>query len=566
MAQVADRVYRNAKVYSVALDGTETHAEALAIRDGKFCYVGDEAGVEAYVGDATEVIDCGGNSVIPGLGDAHMHLAHAGKKFGACGLSHIVPNPAKDTPEGVIEQIQEAIGAYADEHADAAVVRGVGWDRAWFDGGLQGIVRPFTRHDIDAVVPDRPAVILSYCGHRCMFNTAALEAAGVGIDYDDPLDLVVREADGHPSGYVKEPVGYGPIMARVPGYELTPEEHRDCTKRCVDMFNADGYTLLCDCQQGASYPVISKMAIDGELTVRVSGVHNVNDATREADLERAIANRTKFDVGDLFRVDTVKYFADGALSMIEPYLEGAIEKEPGTREELLWDVDHMRESMADAFREGFNIHTHSMGSYSTQKVIDCYENAQRLYPNPDLRNIIAHDTAVAPEDRVRMGASHIIASNQPGWFSSHPASEPVMTGYWGADVVNQFYPCRTLIDNGVVCAFGSDFPVNANYGLAGIQVALTRRCVKKDLAYDLFKDLPAAAPEECITLREAIQAHTIHPAFQAHLEDVTGTIEVGKSAELAILDADIESVPVDEIQDIQVVETVFRGKTVFKRA
>jgi predicted amidohydrolase YtcJ len=115
MAQIADRVYRNARIYSVALDGTEIHAEALAIRDGKFVYVGDAAGVEAWIGKHTEVIDCQGKSIIPGLGDAHMHLAHAGKKFGTCSLSSIVPDPKTDTPEGVIRQIQELISAYAEE-------------------------------------------------------------------------------------------------------------------------------------------------------------------------------------------------------------------------------------------------------------------------------------------------------------------------------------------------------------------------------------------------------------------------------------------------------------------
>ena len=116
-----------------------------------------------------------------------------------------------------------------------------------------------------------------------------------------------------------------------------------------------------------------------------------------------------------------------------------------------------------------------------------------------------------------------------------------------------------------MCAYGSDFPVNAAYGLSGIQVALTRRLVKLDLTYDLFKDVPAAMPEECIGLKEALQAHTIHAAYQAHLENVTGSIEVGKSAELAVLDSDIENTPADKIQDIKVLETVFKGKTVFKR-
>ena len=204
------------------------------------------------------------------------------------------------------------------------------------------------------------------------------------------------------------------------------------------------------------------------------------------------------------------------------------------------------------------------GSYAIRRVIDCYENAQQLYPNPKIRNIIAHCTFIEPEDRVRMGKSHIIASNQPGWFSDNPTEEPVMVAWWGEDVVRQTYPSKSLISNGVVCAYGSDFPVNAAYGLAGIQVAMTRRHVKLDPTYELFKDLPAALPNECVSLKEALQAHTIHVAYQAHLEKVTGSIEVGKSAELVVLDSNIETTPADQIQDIKVLETVFKGKTVFK--
>ena len=564
MAQIAERVYRNAKVYSIAMDGTETHAQAVAIKDGMFIYVGDEAGVKEYIDSTTDVIDCKGKSVIPGLGDAHMHLAHAAKKFATCSFGAIVPDPAKDTPEGVIKRLQEILKEYAEEHQDAAVIRGLGWDRTWFSGGLQGIVRPFTRHDIDQVVPDKPAVLMSYCGHRVLLNTKALEAANVTKDTDDQNGLIVKEADGSPSGYIKEPAVYLPIIDSIPNYDFSPEEHRDSLKQCIEMFNKTGHTLLCDCQQGASYPVLTEMAKNGEFTVRVSGVHNVNDATREEDMKRAIDNRTAFDVGDLFTVNTVKYFADGQFSMIEPYAETSVNHTPGTREPLLWDEAHMEESMAWANKEGFNIHTHAMGSYAIRKVIDCYENAQRLYPSYYIRNIIAHCTFIDPTDRVRMGRSHIIASNQPAWFNDNPTEEPIMVADWGEDVVRQTYPSKSLIDNGVVCAYGSDFFVSPSYGLAGIQVAMTRRHVKMDPTYKLFKDVPAALPEECVSLKEALKAHTINAAYQAHLENITGSIEVGKSAELVVLDSDIENTPVEQIQDIKVLETVFRGKTVFK--
>ena len=565
MIQTADKVYRNAKIYSVALDGTETHAEALAIKDGKFVYVGNDSGVEEWIGDSTEVIDCKGNSVIPGLGDAHMHLAMSAKKFGTCDLSGIVPNPKTDTPEGVITQIHQKLKAYAYEHKDAPVIRGYGWDRVWFSGGLQGIVRPFTRHDIDAVVSDKPAVLMSYCGHRVLLNTKALESAGVTKNTDDLSGLIVKEADGSPSGYIKEPVAYLPILDSIPNYDFSPAEHHDALKKAFAVWNEKGYTLLCDCLQAEiPYAVLSEMAKNGEFTARVSGVHNVNDSTREEDLEKAIASRTKFDVEGLFSVDTLKYFADGSFSMFEPYLQTAGDK-AGKREPLLWNEEHMKESMSAANKEGFNIHTHAMGNYAVSRVIDCYENAQKLYPNPAVRNIIAHDTFVTPEDKVRMGRSRIIASNQPSWFSTSPTEEPVMSSYWGEDVVRQMYPSKSLIDSGVVCAYGSDFPVNPAYGLAGIQIAMTRRHVKMDPTYELFKDIPAALPEECVSLKDALQAHTVNAAYQAHLEDITGSIEVGKSAELAVLDSDIETTPAEKIQDIKVLETVFKGRTVFRR-
>ncbi len=565
MTQIADKIYKNAKIYSVALDGTETHADSLAIKDGKFIYVGDNDGVKNFIGDNTEIIDCNGKSIIPGLGDAHMHLAHSAKKFGTCSFSDIVPNPATDTPEGIIRQIQEKLKIYAENHKNDSVIRGLGWDREWFSGGLQGIIRKFTRHDIDAIIPDKPVVLMSYCGHRVLLNTKALEVAGITKDTDDQNGLIVKESDGTPSGYIKEPVAYLPIIDKIPNYEFSSKEHHDCIKKAFDMFNKSGYTLLCDCQQSAApYTVLSEMAKNGEFTCRVSGVHNVNDATRNEDIEKAIKNRKKFDVEGLFTVDTLKYFADGSLSMIEPYAETAGDK-AGKRDPLLWDEKHMEESMALANKEGFNVHTHAMGNYAVQKVIDCYENAQKLYPNPKIRNIIAHCTFVTPEDKVRMGKSHIIASIQPGWFSDSPTDQPVIVSYWGEDVAKKTYPSKSLIDNGVICAYGSDFFVNLCYGLAGIQVAMTRKKVKMDLTYELYKDVPAAAPEECISLKEALQAHTINAAYQAHLEDVTGSIEVGKSAELVVLDSDIEKTSAEKIQDIQVLETVFKGKTVYKK-
>lgn len=563
---VADKVYKNAKVYSVLLDGSEIHAEVIAIKDGKIVYVGDGSQINNYVGESTEIIDCKGNSIIPGLTDAHLHIATAATKLGSCDLGTIIPDE-NDTPETIIIKIQNELKSFVDAHPNDTVIRGIGWDRTWFMGSLQGIVRPFVKEDIDAVISDRPVVLTSYCGHVAMLNSKALEIAGINKDTPDQEGLIVKDDKGEPTGYIMEPVAYSPIIHSIPGYDFSMQEHHDYMSQTLNMFTEMGYTLLCDAQQNSdAYEVLSQMAKDNELNARITGVHNINDETRNEDLQKAIDNRTRFDVDDMFRVDTVKYFADGTFSMIEPFAETAtlIGKEPGTREPMLWDEDHMLESMIAANEAGFNIHTHAMGSYAVNKVIDCYVKAQEEYPSETIRNIIAHCTFVSYEDRLRMGQNHIIASNQPGWFSDHPVIEPVYVIAWGQEAIEETYPCKSLIDNGVINAFGSDYAVNIPYGLAGIQVAMTRKVVHKDATYDKYKDLIPTRVEECITLKEALKAHTINGAYQAHLEDITGSIEVGKSAELLVLDSNIETTPIDQIENIKVLETVFKGETVYK--
>jgi predicted amidohydrolase YtcJ len=178
MTNKADRILKNAKVYSVTLDDQVIRADAVGISDDKIIFVGSNQDAEAYIGEDTVVTDCAGKSVLPGFGDAHMHFAWSAKKYAVADVANIV-DKKKATPDDVIEKIQGVLKDYAEEHKNYAVIQGIGWDRFWFLGALQGITRPFTRHDLDAAVPDRPVVMLSYCGHVMVLNTKAIEAAGL---------------------------------------------------------------------------------------------------------------------------------------------------------------------------------------------------------------------------------------------------------------------------------------------------------------------------------------------------------------------------------------------------
>ena len=561
------KIYKNAKVYSIELDSSELRAQAIATKDGIISFVGSNEEADKLIDNDTEVIDCKGGSLLPGFGDAHMHIGLSHKKFAVCDVADIVKDYDRQTPEEIVGIIQEKLKKFADEHKDAKVIRGIGWDRFWFSGNLHGLVYDFSKKDIDVVIPDKPVVLDGYDGHVTLLNSKALELANID-SFDDPGHLIERDANGVATGIIKEPVMMTPVCNAIPGYIFTSEDMVEGLKKAQDVFAKKGYTYLSDCMQNEeSYNIIKQMAENDELTVRIDGVFNCNNKTMDEDLKNALDKKEKFNVKDLFKVDTVKYFVDGEMSMIEPLTDEYCDAngfERGYRYPLLWDKDDLSKSMEDFQKNGFNIHVHSMGNYSTQVTIDCMENAQK-YNNSDLRNIIAHCAFVTDKDKKRMGEDKIIASIQPEWQVETNESNPALTFAMGKEVHKNIYPGKSLEDNGIVCAYGSDFPVYMPNALSNIQTALTRLINPKMPGYESYKDIPVGKIEECITLKQAIKNHTINVAYQFHRENITGSLKLGKSADFIVLDKDIESVPTNNIVDIEIVETVFKGKTVYKK-
>ena len=561
------RVYKNAKLYSIELDNSETRAEAMAIKDDKIIFIGSNAEADKLIDESCEVIDCKGGSLLPGFGDAHMHIGLSHKKFAVADIANLVTDFNSQTPEDIVKIIQERIVEFSNKHPDVKVIRAIGWDRFWFSGNIRGLIYDFTRKDIDEVISDKPVVLDGYDGHICLLNTKALELANID-SFDDPGNLIEKDENGIATGIIKEPVMMTPVCNAIPGYTFNEDEIKEGLRTAQEVFAKKGFTYLSDCMQSEiSYDLIKQMAENDELTVRIDGVFNCNNKTMEKDLNNAISNKDKYNVKDLFKVDTVKYFIDGEFAMIDPLSDEVCEAnglEKGFKYPLLWDKQDFMKSMEDFQKEGFNIHVHSMGDYATQVTIDCMENAQK-YNDKDLRNIIAHCSFVTDEDKKRMGKSKIIASIQPEWQMESDESNPALAKLFGSKIHRTIYPSKSLEDNGVISAYGSDFPVYMPSALSNIQTALTRRANKTIANYDAYKDIPAQMPEECITLKQAIKNHTINVAYQFHRDELTGSLKVGKSADFVVLDKDIEKVPVDNIVDMNIVETVFKGKTVYKQ-
>lgn len=568
----ADRVFKNAKVYSLDANGKETRAESVAIKDGKFVFIGSDQDAESYIGESTVVTDCNGGSVLPGFCDSHMHFALSVRRFGVADLNELVTDVAHQTPEEIVKIIQDRVKAFADSHPNDAVIRGSGWDKLWFEGSLRGMSYNLTRHDIDAAVSDRPVVLDSACGHLCLLNTKALETAGIDREFAKTMGENVRlDADGNPDGCIQETSAIKAVCARIPGFEYSAAQEKQAIMDSQTYFASRGFTYLCDCMRmDQPYQVIKEMAEHGELKVRVDGMFSCKDATRDADMELAISEKGAFDVGDLFKVDTVKYFFDEDFCMMEPYDEALCEafglpKDAGMIEKSLWDLEHYRQSMEKAKAAGYNIHVHSYGDRATHETILSMLNARKVNPDPKLRDVIAHIFFIKPEDAKLMAENGIVGSIQPQWESANERDCVTMLSIVGPERFKGAYPNGSMARAGVRLANGSDFTVTMSDALEGITVAMTRKFPKSSRYYNDFKDVPVATPDEAATLKDSIMGWTINGAYQFGREDITGSIEVGKSAELVVLNGDIENTPAEDICLLKVMETVFKGQTTYKQ-
>ncbi|MDO4544991.1 MAG: amidohydrolase [Bacillota bacterium] len=564
----ADLVLINGKVLSVALDGTVTRNEAVAVKDGKILAVDDMRKIGEYIGDGTEVMDCRGNTVLPGLCDDHCHASFSASTYAGCDLFNVFQEDGESN-EDVIKKYTDRLEVYIEKNPDAAVIRGTGWNRAWFNGS-NGENRTPDRHDLDKICDGKPIVLESYCQHNIWVNTKAIELSGLTADTPTPETGVIhRESDGYPAGIFEETSAMELIKENLPGYDYTVDQYRQVIlKYQRELANSYGVTLICDAfHTENAREAYKQLAAEGKLTVRVRGVYPLDNSRAEEDWQEALSRKGKDTVGDLFGINTVKMFMEGEPCMMEPYNE-EVNRVNGKPEDycgnIFWTEEEGVHYMSEAIKNGFQIHMHSMGDRTVKRSIDCLEKAQQ-YSGGDDRNIIAHLMAVREEDIERMGRLNISCSCQPRWMVHDTDVEDFYRPCFGDKRALRFYPNKSFEDAGCVVGYGTDFPITPPPDpFHEIQCAMTRSVFPDAPDYERFKGR-VLAEEERVDLYQAIRALTINGAYQNFLEETTGTIEAGKSADMVVLDCDIETMPVEEIYSIRAQTTVFKGKTVYSR-
>ncbi|MET9604304.1 amidohydrolase [Streptomyces sp. NPDC006512] len=546
--QRADTVFVGGKVFTGT--GDAPVRAAVAIGGGRVLAVSDDSGVRALAGRTTEVVDLEGGLLVPGFQDAHVHPVVAGVQMLGCDLS------GQHSLDGYLKVVAD----HARSHPEAAWIRGGGWSMDVFPGGTP------TRALLDAVVPDRPVLLTNRDGHGAWVNTRALRLAGVDRHTPDPADgRIEREPDGSPAGTLQE--GAVDLVARHVPLATPDESHAGLLAAQEHLFSL-GVTGWQDAMIGAfpgnpdNHDVYLRAAREGSLRARVVGALWWD---RERGLEQIpeLEERRRTGRAGRFRATSVKIMQDGiaenfTAGMLDPYLDGC---GCATANSGLSFIEPrlLTEAVRLLDRSGFQLHFHALGDRAVREVLDALEAARTANGANDNRHHLAHLQVVHPDDIGRFARLGAAANIQALWAAHEPQMDELTIPFLGPERAALQYPFGDLHRAGTRLVAGSDWSVSSPDPLEGIHVAVNRQVPEQDPGRPFF-------PEQALTLAQALTAYTAGSAWVNHLDGVTGTIEAGKYADLAVLDRDPFEHPAQEIAATRVRRTYLEGEQVHAAA
>jgi predicted amidohydrolase YtcJ len=534
----ADLVFRNGAVYTV--DAARSWAQAVAVSSGRIVFVGLDSAAAPWIGAKTRVVDLSGKMLLPAFHDSHVHPISGGINALEVDLHGV------ETPEEVLSRIKR----YASDHPEAGWIRGGGWELPTFPNANP------SKALLDRIVPDRPVYLDAMDGHSAWVNSKALAIAGVTKDTPDPAHGRIERdpATGEPSGSLREEA-MDLVSRHLP--KRTAGDYAAGLERALQIANGFGLTSLQEAS--ASEDELAAYAAadaQGRLTARVVASIHCDTDQGVSDVPRLVALRGKYR-GKRLRADAVKIFADGVLetrtaALLAPYVgfgedSGKANLEPEAFNRLATALD----------KEGFQIHVHAIGDRAIRMTLDALEAARRANGARDARHHIAHLELIDSADIPRFRRLGVIANFQPFWANGDAYLLELTEPRLGPERSRWLYPIASAIASGDDFAFGSDWDVSSLNPLDGIEVAVTHRQPSLPAG-------PAWRPEERIRLPEAIAGYTIRGAYLDFTEKETGSIEVGKAADLVVLDRNLFEIPTSEIHRAKVLWTLLEGREVYK--
>ena len=537
-AEPADLVLQNGVVYTG--DSTAPTAQAVAIAGGRVLAVGANDAVARHVGEATEVIDLAGATVLPGLVDAHVHLAGIGQREMTLNLEGLA------SLDALLARVKERV----DQAAPGEWVTGRGWIETFWTPA----VFP-THQDLDRVAPAHPVLLTRADGHASVANSVALRLAGITRATVAPDGGAInKDGRGEPTGMLID-AAQGLVRRLIPppteadlerALELGAE--REVRLGWVQVHDAHG--SLEEAER------IRRLYREGRLSLRIYKA--ISGPSADADsLIRLGPSVDEFD--GRFTLRTIKAVMDGALgsrgaALLQPYSD-----DPTTSGLVTTDTTRLRPMLEAALRAGIQVETHAIGDRGNRMLLDMYQAAfaavpaaERRQADPRWRN--EHSQIVDPADLPRFRELGIIASMQP----SHAIGDlHFVPARIGIERTGGAYAWQTLMSQGVPVAGGSDAPVERGEPMIEFYAAVARKDTRGFQGEGWH-------PEEALTREQALRMFTWWPAYAAFEEDRRGSITPGKWADLTILDTDIMQVPEAEILSARTLFTIINGAIAYR--
>lgn len=532
-AQTMKTAFTNGKIFTV--NEKQPHAECVIVEGNKIIFVGSNKESKKMMDADTKIIDLNGRLMLPGFNDNHVHFISGG--FYLLGIDL---RPAISTSE-----FKSILKSYSEKYPGKWITGGY-WDHEKWE-----IKNLPTKEMIDEVVSDQPVFVDRLDGHMAVANSYALKLSGITKYTQSPEGgLIVKDPKtGEPTGVLKDNA-MSLINNLIP--EPTDEENYSALIVALDEAKKLGITSVQDITYQDALTTFQKAKDEGKLTCRIFTRWPI------ADYDYLIKNHLSIGSGDdLIRFGSLKAFADGSLGSSTAWFFEKYEQDTSTfglPMDIITDGSLEKWSL-DADKNHLQLSVHAIGDRANSYMLDLYEKIAKENPKWDRRFRIEHSQHVRFDDIKRFSELGVIASVQP--------YHCIDDGVWaekriGKERIKYTYPFKSFLEAGVKLCFGTDWYVAPLNPLLGIYAAVTRRTLDN-------KNPDGWIPEQKISIEDAIKCYTLNSAYASFEENIKGSIEVGKLADLIVLSEDILSIDPIKIKDVVVDMTVFDGKIVFKR-
>jgi len=532
-------VFRGGTIYTV--DATQPTPEAVAIRGGRIVYVGDASGLDPWIGSETQVVELEGRMLLPAFHDTHVHPVSGGIELGECDIN------AAETRSEVLS----IVSACATTGAEGEWLQGGGYQLPIFPNGAP------SKELLDSLVPDRPAFLSSADGHSAWVNSRALEISGVtAATADPPPDgVILKTASGDVQGTLREGA-MGLVSRHIP--ERSDAGVLAGLMRGLEMAARFGIASLHEASADESFlRAYAEAERQGLLTARALVALRVDNERGVDQVPGLVALRDRYS-GRLVRPVAAKIFLDGVIeggtaALLEPYVD-----RPGWRGTLNMSADSLNAVVAALDDAGFKVHIHAIGDWAIRASFDAFEMQKARDGGIGPRHIMAHIQLFDPVDVGRFAMLGVVASFQPVWLYEDSYITDLTVPRLGPERSEWLYPLASVVESGAIVAAGSDWSVSSMDPLRAIEVALTRRSPE-------VEEGQVWLPEQRVDIETMLRAYTLAGAQAADLESETGSITVGKSADLIVVDRNLLAIAPQRISEARVDLTLFEGRVVYAR-